>query len=112
MYTPGTKTFIENMDVKVIYLHVKGNLNNFESFKKQIRYLATEYNGKYIYKDENKLFEAFRKAFPEYFQTRDLKNLSELISLVHVEDYESLAFRFARRRFPAMRKKGEDYYYD
>lgn len=112
MYIPGTKTFIENADVRAIYLHVNGHLRNFERFKEKIRSLATVYNGKLVYKDENELFKAFKENFPEYFQTRNLNNLSELISLVPVEDDEDLAFRAAKRRFPGMDRNNPNYYDD
>ena len=112
MYIPGTKTFIGNADVRAIYLQVNGTPRNFERFKEKIHGLATMYKGKLIYKDENELFKAFKESFPEYFQTRNLNNLSELISLVHVEDEEDLAYRAVKRVFPGMDRNNPKYYDD
>lgn len=108
----GTKTYIGNRDVEVIYLYLNGNLENFETFKRKIRNIATMYHGSLVYKDEDKLLKAFKESFPEYFQRRDFMTLSELIAVIPIVDDEELAFKAAKSKFPGIDRNKQNYYDD
>ena len=108
----GTKTFIGNSDVEKIYIYLNGSLSNFETFKRKIRNLASEYYGNLVYKDEGKLLKAFKESFPEYFKRRDFMTLSELIAVIPILDDEELAFKTAKSKFPGMDRNKPNYYDD
>lgn len=82
----GVGTFIENNDVQIIYLYVNGSLKQFNSFKEKIRDIASFYEGRLVYKDEDKLLEAFKKYFKEYFSRREINTLTELIETINLKD--------------------------
>ena len=82
----GIGTFIENNDVAIIYLYVNGSLKHFNAFKEKIRGIASFYKGRLVYKDEEKLLEAFKKNFKEFFSRREFNTLNELIAVINLKN--------------------------
>lgn len=74
-------TYLRLTNVKRIFINLTGSNNGWSNFEVAAKRVATKYNGVYIFKDEEKLFELFQEKFPKIMKAQRINHVYELLEL-------------------------------